>query len=298
MVACSKFARHRTKGGKDSGYILLTLMFFVAVLAVAATAVAPMVTFQIQRDREEEMIHRGVQYSRAVRRYFKKFGRFPTRVEELENTNNIRFLRKRYKDPITGKDFKILHLGDVKLSFGAGIAAASPAGVAALGGALQNPALAAQNPALAAAAMGAIAGAQPSMNLNAQQAPSDPSSSSLNANNSTGSGGNPQSSGNNATPGTGSASGFSGPTFGGGPIVGVASTSEKQTIREFNKKNHYNEWQFIYDPGTDRGGLLNAPAQPPLQNAVQTGQQPAPGAAGGVQPIPNQQPARVQPAQQ
>ncbi len=29
--------------------------------------------------------------------------------------------------------------------------------------------------------------------------------------------------------------------FGGGPIVGVASTSKAQSIREFNHKNHYNQ---------------------------------------------------------
>src|SRR5207244_10701811 len=50
------------------------------------------------------------------------------------------------------------------------------------------------------------------------------------------------------------------PTFGGGPIVGVVSTSTKESIREFNKQNHYNDWQFIYDPSIDRGGLLNRPA--------------------------------------
>ncbi len=50
--------------------------------------------------------------------------------------------------------------------------------------------------------------------------------------------------------------------------MGVASTSKDQTIREFNHKNHYNQWQFIYDPSTDRGGLLNTPAQPALQGAV------------------------------
>lgn len=48
-------------------------------------------------------------------------------------------------------------------------------------------------------------------------------------------------------------------------MVGVASISKKKTIREFNKKNHYNQWQFIYDPSMDRGGLLTTPAQPPLQ---------------------------------
>jgi hypothetical protein len=58
------------------------------------------------------------------------------------------------------------------------------------------------------------------------------------------------------------------------PIVGVASTSKDKSIREFNKKDHYNQWQFIYDPSTDRGGLLTTPNQPPLQNAVQVQQQP------------------------
>ena len=46
--------------------------------------------------------------------------------------------------------------------------------------------------------------------------------------------------------------------------MGVASISKDKTIREFNKKNHYNQWQFIYDPTTDRGGLLMTPNQPPL----------------------------------
>src|SRR5437899_13001339 len=78
----------RMKRSNEQGYILLMLMLFITVLAIAAAAVAPSITFQIQRDREEELIHRGVQYSRAVRRYVKKFGRYPMRVEELENTNN------------------------------------------------------------------------------------------------------------------------------------------------------------------------------------------------------------------
>jgi hypothetical protein len=41
----------------------------------------------------------------------------------------------------------------------------------------------------------------------------------------------------------------------------------------FNKKDHYNQWQFIYDPSTDRGGLLTTPNQPPLQGAVAPNQQ-------------------------
>jgi hypothetical protein len=61
--------------------------------------------------------------------------------------------------------------------------------------------------------------------------------------------------------------------FGGGPIVGVASTSKAATIREFNHKSHYNQWQFIYDPTMDRGGLITTPAQPALSVAAPLQQQ-------------------------
>ena len=71
-----------------------------------------------------------------------------------------------------------------------------------------------------------------------------------------------------------SSGGLSGQVFGGGPILGVASTSKEATIREFNNKNHYNDWLFIYDPTNDRGGLLNSPWQ---QNAMA-------GMGGGMQP--------------
>lgn len=116
--------RHRSQ----QGYILLTLLLVVALLTIFAAAIVPSLTQQIKRDREEELIHRGVQYSRAVRAYYKKFNRYPTRIEDLESTNTIRFLRKRYKDPMnrdpkTGqeRDFKLLHQGEVQMSFGAGL---------------------------------------------------------------------------------------------------------------------------------------------------------------------------------
>src|SRR6267378_4510258 len=107
---------------REHGYILLTLMLMTVALVIAAAAVLPSISFEIRRDREEELIHRGVQYSRAIRSYYKKFGRYPTRIEELESTNNLRFLRKRYKDPLTGQDFKLLHLGEIQVNFGAGVA--------------------------------------------------------------------------------------------------------------------------------------------------------------------------------
>jgi type II secretory pathway pseudopilin PulG len=251
----------------ERGYILLTLMLAVTLLAIAAAAIAPSLAFQVRRDREEELIHRGVQYSRAIRKYYKKFGRYPTRLEDLENTNNLRFLRRRYKDPITTKDFKLLHFGEVQMTMGGGIAGATLASAMAARGAPGAGPTTSQGFSL---------GTGPAQNGQTQLGQANSTSVSAVSQVPGGDGEQtPVSGGQSAGPGGQSGN----QVFGGGPIVGVVSTNKDETIREFNNKNHYNQWQFIYDPGTDRGGLLNTPAQPALQVAVQNTQ---PGANGGV----------------
>jgi type II secretory pathway pseudopilin PulG len=238
----------------ERGYVLLALLLFVALLSIGIFTTIQRIDFQIKRDREEELIHRGVQYSRAVRKYFKKFGRYPTRLEELENTNNYRSLRRRYKDPITGKDFKLLHLTDVQMSFNSGSAPGVP--VSEMGNQQGAPgALNGNTQGPAGFGPSSITPQQES----AAQTPSDVSQGDQTVTN--GDAGTPpppqplaQQAGPNGAP----------QVFGGGGIVGVASVSKDKTIREFNKKNHYNQWQFIYDPTTDRGGLLMTPNQPPL----------------------------------
>src|SRR5882762_7707506 len=116
------------------GYILITLMLFMSLVAIAALAILPDMVQQIKRDREEEMVHRGTEYMRAVKKYYKKFGRYPSRIEELENTNQQRFLRKRYKDPIAKgeKEFKMVRQGDPALNM---------LGMGGIGGPGQGPGL-------------------------------------------------------------------------------------------------------------------------------------------------------------
>jgi hypothetical protein len=43
----------------------------------------------------------------------------------------------------------------------------------------------------------------------------------------------------------------SGQTFGGVGIIGFSPNSPKQSILVYKKKNHYNEWEFVYDPLSD-----------------------------------------------
>jgi type II secretory pathway pseudopilin PulG len=282
MKISLRFRGRRSSQGEE-GYILITLILFVALLAIAMTAMAPVITQQIKRDREEELIHRGVQYSRAIQHYVKKFSRYPTKIEDLENTNNVRFLRKRYKDPITGKDFKLLHLGEVQASFGPGIAGAtsvaSMAATSQAGGAFGNSGFG-NNSAFGGSNFGNSGSTFGGGNSGSSFGGSSFGSFGSSGNSPQSSGSNPNQANQGKNTGTDASSadqpvsGQSGVTdsgnnkvFGGGPIVGVASISKEKSIRVFNKKNHYNEWQFIYNPSSDTGGLLTTPNQPGLQSA-------------------------------
>ncbi len=270
-----RFQIRRTRR-KESGYVMLTLLLMMALMAIFAGAIVSSITFDIKRDREEEMIHRGVQYSRAIRAYYKKFSRYPAKIEDLENTSQMRFLRKRYKDPLTGKDFKLLHYGEAKMSLnalggGAGIAGASTLGangsLTAAGG-LGQPSAFGASGTLGAASNSAFGQNSQTATQGAAGTPagSDPNQP-----------GQGSADGTNATPpgpgGSGSSNGISGisgsglgsATFGGAPIVGVASLSKDRTIREFDHKKKYDEWQFVYDPTFDRGFLITTPYQPSLQ---------------------------------
>jgi type II secretory pathway pseudopilin PulG len=242
----SQSQKRRARQAAQRGYVLLTLLLMLAVMGIVGATMVTSLKFDIQRDREEEMIHRGVQYSRAIRLYYKKFGRYPATIENLENTNQMRFLRRRYKDPLTGKDFKVLHFGEVKMGL---------AGVAGVGGA----------PIAGASPIGPNGistpnGASSPQNAAAQTPPKTDSSQSTDSTTDS-----QTVSSTSATDSDQSSADQPVRTFGGMPIVGVASTSKAATIREFDKKKKYNEWSFVYDPSLDRGLLIKTPYQPQLQ---------------------------------
>jgi type II secretory pathway pseudopilin PulG len=252
----------------ERGYIMLTLLLAMALLAIFAAAIVPSIAFDLRRDREEEMIHRGVQYTRAIRAYYKKFGRYPTKMEDLERANNVRFLRKRYKDPVNCKngkcaDFKLLHFGEVQMSLG-GIAGGNIPGASPLGtnggtlgsGGLSQPSSFGGNSGFGANSNSSFGQNQPAASVpptatDGSQPASQPDGAAA------------------TTPGTASPT-TAGNQLGsgqviGGAIVGVASTSKDKTIREFNHKTKYKDWVFAYDPAQDRGFLITTPYQPHLQ---------------------------------
>src|SRR5438270_13692930 len=125
----------RSRRKKQAGYAIQAILFLLVILTLALMAVAPNVARQIQRDREEEMIHRGQQYGRAIRKFYKKTGRYPNSIKDLLDTNHLRFLRREYKDPVTedGK-WRLLHVGEAQITptgfFGQSLQATGSAGAA------------------------------------------------------------------------------------------------------------------------------------------------------------------------
>src|SRR5664279_1140498 len=107
--------RSRRRSGEE-GYLLIGALVLIAMILIALAVAAPKIAVELQRDKEDELMHRGLQYARAIRLYYKKFGRYPASMDQLEKTNEIRFLRKRYKDPVTGKDeWHLIHYGEAKV---------------------------------------------------------------------------------------------------------------------------------------------------------------------------------------
>jgi hypothetical protein len=95
-------------------------------------------------------------------------------------------------------------------------------------------------------------------------------------------------SGSNSSSGSSSSpsSGFNGPTFGGGPILGVASLSKAKSVRVFFNKSQYKDWFFIYVPTADTGGLLVGPVNPNAPTGNVNGM--APGSGMGGAPVAGQ----------
>ena len=276
-------ARRRQRGG---GFLLLAILLMMALMIVAMTIAAPRIVQQIKRDREEEMIHRGTEYARAIKKYYKKFGRYPANLEQLDNTNQIRFLRQRYKDPLTkdGK-WKLLNYGDIQTLLNPG-APGTPA--AALGSQGQgtsgqpttslssDPNVVVANPQ-STTLPGAAATANPQGSVTTGFAGNSPQANAQQGNTpfaNTFSLGASSASNSNQPSGTtfGQNTAGGNQTFGGGAIVGVASLSKDPTIRIYNKKKTYNEWQFIYNPIMDRVNvLLRGPYQPTIIAGTQIG---------------------------
>jgi len=281
----------------EEGYVMLIAIFLMALLVISLAIAAPQVAKSIQRDKDLETYHRGLQYRRAIQLYYRKFHAYPPNADALVETNNIRFLRKKYVDPITNKaDWKPVLFGQNKTPVAMGffgqplagratsIAGIGPGGGNGLSG--SGPG----GPVLPGGISSIFGGSSNSGTPSAGPTSPGPTGSPTDNSGGTSGGGSTSSttsststttpgapSGGSSSSSTGSdQSGQSGgQTFGGGGIIGFSPASPRKSILIYKKKNHYNEWEFTYDPISDMqtmsGGNAGGIGQPASSTSTPVG---------------------------
>jgi hypothetical protein len=262
----------------DSGYALLMVMFIAALMVAVVMTAAPNILTQGKREKEEEMIWRGKQYTRGIKLYYRKLGRFPTSLDDLTKpkVGAVRFMRQAYKDPMNKKDgsWRLIYVGPA----GQLIGSLKPPQTINLAAAGSSPT---GTPAATLAGGAANAGAQ------AGATPAAPGGQAQQTAPAEGQGDS------SANPAPGAATDT--PTIIGGNIIGVGSKIPERSVKVYEKAKNYRLFEFVWDPSKDalnagqpagvQVGTPNAPGQVPGQNPLGTSPVPNP-----MNPTPNQQP--------
>lgn len=104
--------RNAARSGQE-GYVLLALLVTSAVLLIGLALSIPRMALQSQRLKDAQLIERGEQYRRAIQLYYRDHNKYPEDLEELEDTDGVRYLRRRSTDPIgeTG-EWRLIHMGE------------------------------------------------------------------------------------------------------------------------------------------------------------------------------------------
>jgi type II secretory pathway pseudopilin PulG len=85
---------------------MAVLVAAIAIMGVFWAMAMPVWKQSVQREKEAELIFRAGQYARAVALFQRKYANaYPPNVDVLLKE---KFLRKKYKDPITNGDFRFL----------------------------------------------------------------------------------------------------------------------------------------------------------------------------------------------
>ncbi len=97
---------------QERGFALLLIFAVAAAAAMMLYMELPRAVFESARAREDLLVERGEQYKLAIRRFYTKNRKYPQSMDELEQMNGTRYLRRRYKDPLTGEDeWRMIHIG-------------------------------------------------------------------------------------------------------------------------------------------------------------------------------------------
>ena len=95
----------------SAGYTFPLMLIIVAAMAFGAMRLDLAQSYRLKRDKETELLFRGLAYKRAIKAFYSKNSRYPRQLNELaddRDSSKPRFIRQLYKDPVTGGDFKLI----------------------------------------------------------------------------------------------------------------------------------------------------------------------------------------------
>ena len=94
---------------REHGYAMAVLLVSLSIMAIMLTVAMPVWKQTVQREKEEELIFRGKQYMHAIALFQRKTANaYPPNIDVLVRD---RYLRRKYKDPITNDDFLPVSVG-------------------------------------------------------------------------------------------------------------------------------------------------------------------------------------------
>jgi type II secretory pathway pseudopilin PulG len=221
--------------GNQRGYAMAALLVSIGVMMVLMSVALPVWRHEVQREKEAELIFRGEQYARAIYLYQRKAGpgNFPPSIDLLVQQ---RFLRKKYKDPITDGDFQIIP-----------VAAGIQQGQA-------QPGQQSQRGTARGRDQSATGGSSQTQGRSSTQPPAR--SGGPGQFGAGGAGGSGQSGARSSRGQLGAGSGQfvgEGGQVGGG-IMGVVSKSKETSIRVYHGGTHYDQWTFLFSNMSNRPG--------------------------------------------
>ena len=260
-------ARQQTAGRRgERGYALLLIVFLATLLLLSTMVVAPNILTEGRREKEKEMIWRGKQYTRGIKLYYRKMGRFPTSLDDLTKpkVGSLRFMRQAYKDPTNKEDgsWRLIYVGAAGQLIGSlkprpNLQLPQAGGTGTPPNALSGSSAAGQSGASGQPLGQPNAGGQPG------QGGTQPAGSTSGTN-------PPATTGNPVSADQGDAPIPTGdtPTIMGGNIIGVGGKINKSSIIVYDKSKNYRLFEFIWDPSKDTFGV----GQPGLQTGTGLGQ--------------------------
>jgi type II secretory pathway pseudopilin PulG len=94
---------------RAGGFTYLTILFMVALMSVGLALTGEVWHTAALREREADLLHVGNEYRKAIERYYLSGPRqYPRNLTDLlkdpRQPGTVRYLRKLYPDPVSGKD--------------------------------------------------------------------------------------------------------------------------------------------------------------------------------------------------